>query len=133
MAFPKAVPAKPLSDGECAAGSSSTDTELLAEFYASVREVDDILASWIATAQTLGEYNAWNVLMHKVQHSLRKGELAVRRFDPDRLYDATMPAGGTLLYQSERVLSMADTARTAFMARHAATQAPVPNRRARRR
>lgn len=112
---------------------SATDAELLAEFYASVREIDNILANWIATTQPLTDYNAWNVLMHKVQHSLRTGELAVQRFCPDRQYDATMPAGGTLLYQSERALSIADGARAAFMARHASSpHARAPNPRGRR-
>lgn len=51
---------------------SFTDTELLAEFYALVREVDDILASWIATAQTLSEYNAWNMLSTKFSTACAK-------------------------------------------------------------
>jgi hypothetical protein len=102
---------------------STTDAELLSEFYASTREVADLLASCIAEGTSLSEYNVWNYLMHKVEHSLRAGAKAVRRFCPERRFDATSPAGGLLLEQSERSLSMAEQARSAFMARFAAAQA----------
>jgi hypothetical protein len=70
----------------------------------------------------LTEYNAWNVLMHKVQNSLRMGELAVQKLCHDRAYDATMPAGGSLLSQCQRVLTAADKAREIFMAKFATLQ-----------
>ena len=109
---------------------SSTDAKLLAEFCNSLQEVNDIVIGWTDT-QSLREYNCWNVLMHKVQHSLRAGEQAIQRFCPDRQYDATVPSAGTLLSQSQRTLSIADRARDAFMARFAATaQARASIRRA---
>lgn len=67
---------------------------MLSEFYASVREIDNILEGWIATDQSLLDYNGWKFLMHKVQDSLRMGEMAIQTFCPERHYDATMPAAG---------------------------------------
>jgi hypothetical protein len=61
-------------------------------------------------------------LMHKVQHSLRMGDLVVQKLCPDRAYDATMPAGGTLLARSQKVLTAADNAREIFMAKFEAAQ-----------
>jgi hypothetical protein len=72
---------------------SASDAELLSEFYAAVTEVADIIGHWSATVEVT-DYNAWNVLMHKVQHSLRVGELVVQRLCPDRAYDATSPSEG---------------------------------------
>jgi hypothetical protein len=100
---------------------SVSDAELLAEFYGAVSEVADLIEHWAGTV-ALTEYNAWNVLMHKVQHSLRMGELAVQKLCPDRAYDATSPAGGSLLSQSQRVLTAADKAREVFMAKFATWQ-----------
>lgn len=100
---------------------SASDAELLAEFYGAVSEVDDLTQHWAATI-TLTEYNAWNVLMHKVQHSLKLGELVAQKLCPDRVYDATMPAGGSLLSQSQRVMTSADKTREAFMAKFSASQ-----------
>jgi hypothetical protein len=105
--FPDSAPYRDLS---------ASDAELFAEFYGAVREVADIVEHWTGTV-ALTEYNAWNVLMHKVEHSLRTGELAVRKFCPDRVYDATMPAGGTLLLQSQRVLGAAAQAREMYLER----------------
>jgi hypothetical protein len=42
----------------------ATDSELLAEFYASVQGVSDTLENCDASDQPLDNYNAWNVLMH---------------------------------------------------------------------
>ena len=100
---------------------AASDAELLAEFYGAVSEVADLVEHWAGTV-ALTEYNAWNVLMHKVHNSLRLGDLAVQKLCPDRPYDATMPAGGTLLSQSQRVLTAADKAREIFMARFEAFQ-----------
>jgi hypothetical protein len=112
---------------------STTDAELLSEFYAATREVVDLLARWIAEGTSLGEYNAWNYLMHKVEHTLRAGAQAVQRYCPDRRFDATSPAGGTLLAQSERALSIAEHARSAFLARFAASQVQAKTPQVRRR
>jgi hypothetical protein len=100
---------------------SASVTELLAEFYGAVSEVADLIDHWAGTV-ALTEYNAWNVLMYKVQHSLRMGEVAVQKLCPDRVYDATMPAEGRLLSQSQRVLTAADKARGVFMAKFATSQ-----------
>jgi hypothetical protein len=99
----------------------ASEAGLLAEFYGAVNEVADLIKHWAGT-MALTEYNAWNVLMHKVQHSLRAGDLAVQKLCPDRAYDATMPAGGTLLSQSQRVLAAADKARETFMTKFEAQQ-----------
>jgi hypothetical protein len=101
---------------------SPTDVGLVAEFCNALQEVQDILADWIGS-QPLSEYNCWNFLMAKVQHSLWVGAQAIERFCPDRQYDATMPASGTLLSQATRALSNADQARNAFMVRVAAKNA----------
>lgn len=89
---------------------SGADATLLAEFYGAVDEVRDIIEHWSDTV-ALTDYNAWNVLMHKVQHSLRLGELAVKKLCPDREFDATMPSVGTLLSRSQKALAAADNAR----------------------
>jgi hypothetical protein len=109
---------------------SASDAELLAEFYAAVNEVADLIHHWAETV-ALTEYNAWNVLMHKVENSLRMGELAVQTLCPDRAYDATMPAGGSLLSQSQRVLTAAGKARERVMTKFATSQKQnaVPVRR----
>jgi hypothetical protein len=99
------------------------DAELLAEFNASLREVTRILENWTATSVMLSEYNAWNVLMHKVQHSLRTGMLAAQRFCPESPYDATMPASGKLVSRAERALSQTDQLRASFIARHTTSPA----------
>lgn len=99
------------------------DAELIAEFRAAVDEIEEILESWIATGVSLNEYNAWNFLMHKVEHNLRIGMLAAARFCPDAQYDATMPAVGTLRVRVERSLVQADRLRADFIAR----RAPQPN------
>lgn len=93
---------------------SMSDAELLAEFYGAVSEVADLIAHWDGTV-ALTEYNAWNVLMHKVEHSLRVGQLAVQKLCPNRAYDATVPAGGSLVSQSQRVLAVADKEREIFI------------------
>jgi hypothetical protein len=94
------------------------------------RDGADLLKHWAGTI-ALTEYNAWNVLMHKVEHSLLMGNLAVQKLCPDRAYDATMPAGGTLLSQSQRVLTAADKVREIFMAKFEGTQQrkPAPSHR----
>lgn len=66
---------------------SASDAELLAEFYGAVSEIADLIEHWAETV-ALTDYNAWNVLMHKVQHSLRMGELVIQKLCPDRAYDA---------------------------------------------
>jgi hypothetical protein len=71
--------------------------------------------------------------VHKVQHSLKLGELAVQKLCPDRAFDATMPGVGTLLSRSQKALSAADIARNLFIARHEASRASNAASRAQRR
>jgi hypothetical protein len=104
----------------------TTDSEPLSEFYAGVYSVNDTLENWRSTDHPLDNYNAWNALMHRVQHTLRAGQLAVQRFCPDRLYDPIVPVSGTLLSRSERSLSIADEVRRNFMDRCAAAGGSVP-------
>lgn len=101
---------------------SPTDAGLLAEFYSAVAEVADLIEHWTGTVP-LTEYNAWNVLMHKVEGSLRVGELVVQKFCPDRPFDTSMPASGTLISSAERSLRLAAQGRAAFIERFGAAQA----------
>jgi hypothetical protein len=101
------------------------DAKLIAEFKAAVDELAGMLEAWISTGTSLNEYNAWNILMHKVEHSLRAGMLAAARFCPDAQFDTTSPATGTLRTRVERSLTQADTRRTAFIARNSTPQAKV--------
>ncbi len=101
---------------------SATDAALVAEFYTAVTEVADLIDHWKGTV-SLTEYNHWNVLMHKVENSLRLGELVVQKFCPDRQYDATMPASGTLLSRSQTALGQADQIRKLWIEKFQAAQA----------
>ncbi len=105
---------------------SAADAALLAEFYAAVGEVADLIEHWTGTVP-LTEYNAWNVLMHKVQNSLRLGELVVQKFCANRPFDATSPEGGTLLSAAERSLRLADQGRAEFMQQYATAQEALPS------
>jgi hypothetical protein len=104
----------------------ASDSELLAEFYSSVAGIGDTLENWHAIEEPLDNYNAWNVLMQRVQHSVRLGQIAVQRFCPTRPYDAISPASGTILSRSQRSLSIADTALKNFLDRCAAAGGSVP-------
>jgi hypothetical protein len=95
------------------------DATLLVDFYDSLQEISDILESW-AGGQATTDVNAWNVLMHKVRNNLSLGEKAIQRFCPNRQFSPDSPASGTLLDQSRRVLSSAEAAFKAHMARHGA-------------
>jgi hypothetical protein len=93
---------------------STADAACLAEFYGAVAEVSDMIEQ-LSETTPLTEYNAWNYLTHKVQHSLKLGTLAVQRLCPDRLFDGTMPIAGTLLSRSKKALDAADQARERFI------------------
>jgi hypothetical protein len=97
---------------------SAADTALFSEFYAAVQEVTDLLASLQEFPES-HEYNAWNILMHKVEESLRAGERAFAVFCPHRSFDPVSPAAGTMLSQSSRVLASAGRMRSDFLARAA--------------
>jgi hypothetical protein len=99
--YPNAAPVHDLSPA---------DVRLLAEFYGALDEVDEIIEDWMRK-NTAYEYNCWNLLMHKVEQSLRMGGSAIRKFCCDRQYDATMPASGTLLSRSATCLTHAKDAR----------------------
>jgi hypothetical protein len=98
----------------------AADATSLVKFYDSLQEISDILDSW-AGGQATTDVNAWNVLMHKVRNNLTIGEEAIRRFCPDRQYDAASPASGTLLHQSERAITAAQAALAAHLKRHGAS------------
>jgi hypothetical protein len=104
----------------------ASDSELLAEFYSSVTGIGETLEHWHAMEEPLDNYNAWNVLMQRVLHSIRLGQFAVQRFCPDRPYDAILPACGTLLSRSQRSISIAVTALMNFLDRSAAAGGSVP-------
>ena len=97
------------------------DATLLVEFYDSLNEIADILGGWVGV-HPLADYNAWNLLLQKATNNLVLGEKAVARFCPDREYDATIPAAGTLFTQSQRVLNIVSRAQQAFWDRHAASK-----------
>jgi hypothetical protein len=107
---------------------SARDAELLAEFHSAVDEVDELLDNWTSSS-TLPEYNCWNYLMHKVEHSLRMGCNVIHKFCADRQFDATMPASGTLLSRAETGLGRARQARDAFMKRRQTEEALAATRR----
>jgi hypothetical protein len=58
--------------------------------------------------------------MQMTQNNVRIGQKAVHRFCPNKQYSAITPAGGTLLDQSMRAVSSADTALKAHLVRHGA-------------
>jgi len=96
---------------------SESDATALIDFYDSVHGIAETIEAWIET-KTPQEVNAWNVLMQAVRDSLRLGEIAVRRFCPDRQLSPLLPASGTLMQNIERSDSMVQTALTAHLARH---------------
>lgn len=93
------------------------DATPLIEFYDALRGIADMLEGWIAQ-RVPGDVNAWNVLMQKVQLNLRLAVRAAARFCPDRQYDPTMPAGGTLIDRAQRSIANADRSLRAHLARH---------------
>jgi hypothetical protein len=107
---------------------SATDAELLAEFHGAVDEVDELLDNWTNLC-TLPEYNCWNFLMHKVEHSLRMGCNVIHKVCADRQFDATMPASGTLLARAEIGLARARQTRNAFIERRQAQDSLATTRR----
>lgn len=102
------------------------DATLLNEFYSLVQEIAGVVDSWIDNEPPSPIVNAWNVLMQKVHHCLRTGKLAVERFCPDREFDATMPAVGTLIARIDTAIASVQPALDAHLARHATAAAPVP-------
>jgi hypothetical protein len=96
------------------ANLSAGDSALLVEFYDSIKEVDDIIASYEKTPISQLPYNEWNYLMHAAEHNLEVGLRTARRFCPDREYRPRSPASGTLVSQVERVLKAASQARDVF-------------------
>jgi nucleoside phosphorylase len=95
---------------------SAQDATLLVNFYDSLQEITDIVNSVIDN-QTVADFNVWNVLMQKVQHNLNISQRAVQTFCPERQYDATIPAAGTLLHELERAISEAQAALAGHLSR----------------
>lgn len=98
---------------------SETDATSLINFYDSVHGIAELVDRWIE-AKTPQEVNSWNVLMQTVQNSLSLGEIAVRRFCPDRQLSPIMPASGTLIQNIERTGSIMRETLAAHLSRHRA-------------
>lgn len=96
---------------------SEGDATALIDFYDSVHGIAETIEAWIET-RAPQEVSAWNVLMQAVHDSLRLGEIAVRRFCPDRQLSPLLPASGTLTQNIERSESMVQAALSAHLARH---------------
>src|ERR1700730_12725937 len=62
---------------------SAEDATLLVDFYDSLQEIRDIVNSWVDNQTNTADFNAWNVLMQKVQHNLSIGQSAVQKFCPE--------------------------------------------------
>jgi hypothetical protein len=106
--YPVAAQFKDLSEGDATA---------LIDFYDSVHGIAETIEFWIET-KTPQEVAAWNALMQAVRDSLRLGEVAVRRFCPDRQLGPLLPASGTLIQNIERSASMVQAVLDAHLARH---------------
>jgi class 3 adenylate cyclase len=129
-------PAKPIlypADAPEFSNLVAEDATLSNEFYNLVQEIGDMVDGWIDNEPPPPPVNAWNILMQKVRHSLQMGKLAAERFCPDREFDATVPAGGTLIERLDAVVSTVQPALDAHIARYKAAQltaAPqLPTRR----
>lgn len=105
---------------------AAEDATLLNEFYSLVQEIADTINSWIDNEPPPPPVNAWNFLMQKVRHSLEVGKIAAERFCPDREFDATMPASGTLIARMDAAISTVQPALDAHLARHAGAGQTAP-------
>lgn len=101
---------------------SEADATALIDFYDSVQGIAETIETYIEM-KTPQEVNAWNGLMQAVRDSLRLGEIAVRRFCPDRQLSPLLPASGTLMQNIERSGSMVQSALDAHLARWEAKSA----------
>jgi hypothetical protein len=111
----------------------TSDAQVLSEFYGGVTQVSELLKE-LMESTPLTDYNSWNVVMHKAEHAIRLGIVVVQKFCPERIYDATMPAVGTLLARAEKTLEHAKSTRTGIMTKLEARRAqansnPKPQRR----
>ncbi|MDH6167120.1 hypothetical protein M2282_002269 [Variovorax boronicumulans] len=95
------------------------DAALLAEFFESLAEIDDLVMGWQEGA-TVWDVNVWNFLMQKIERSVVAGLRAAERFCPDRQYDTTMPASGTLRARAEVSASNVRAALDAHIRRYTA-------------
>ncbi|GAA0680960.1 hypothetical protein ISN75_19020 [Dyella marensis] len=95
---------------------NSEDAEILVEFYNAIQDIDETIALW-ERSDTRLDFNAFNVLLQEVAHSLTLARLAVLRFCPDQRYSAVMLASGTLLNVVDRSMEMAASALSAHMKR----------------
>jgi len=98
---------------------SEADATSLINFYDSVHHITEIIDRWIET-KTTQDVNSWNLLMQTVQNSLSVGEIAVRRFCPDRQLSPIMPASGTLIQNIERTRTIVRDTLAAHLSRHGA-------------
>jgi hypothetical protein len=104
---------------------SEKDATLLVEFYDASHGIAETVNSWIE-ANTVIDFNAYNVLMQAVQHSLALAQATVASFCPDRQYSPIMPASGTLMKRIQDSTSRAESALKAHLDRaeaaHIATE-----------
>ncbi len=78
------------------------DAAKSAEFYAALGEVSDLIEHWAGT-EPLTDYNAPNMQMHKVQNCLRRSELVIQKFSPERpLMRPCLPAAHCCLVRNGR-------------------------------
>lgn len=103
--------------------------ELFAEFFEGLAEIDDLIMSW-KDSEIAWDMNLWNVLMQKIERNVISGVRAVERFCPERQYDNTMPASGTLIERAQKSTSMMYAALDAHIRRYTAASASTrPMRR----
>lgn len=115
---------------------SEADATLLVEFYDASHGIAETVDFWIES-KTVIDFNAYNVLMQEVQHSLELAQAAVASFCPDKQYSAIMPASGTLADRIEASISQArvvlqahlDRAEAARIAQERASAALAPKDR----
>jgi hypothetical protein len=110
----------------------ASDAQVLSEFYGAVTEVSELIRE-LSETNPISDYNSWNVLMHKAQHTVKLGLVVVKKFCPERMYDPTIPAAGTLLARSESTLVKADSTRNVVFAKLEALRQAQVQRRSQRR
>ena len=93
------------------------DAAMLAEFFENLAEIDDLVMGWQDSA-TPWDANVWNFLMQKIERSVASGLRAAERFCPDRQYDSTMSASGTLRERAQASAAGMQAALEAHLRRH---------------
>lgn len=92
------------------------DAVLLVDFYDASHGVSQTVDSWIEN-KTKIDFNAYNVLMQMVMHSLKVGVAAIDSFCPDRQYSPLVPVAGKLVDRIEKSIDHARNALAAHLKR----------------